>query len=424
MRKILTLAFITLLLASCGKGGGNNDKPSVTTLPVTNITTTSATSGVNITSRGGSALTDAGIMWDTTSKFTTAHDSSNYTSATTFSITIPGLSPGTTWYVRAYAKNSAGTTYGNTVQFTTDTIPSDYTVTTIAGNGTAGIGNGAALSASFAAPWGVAAAPGGIVYVGDGTALNGQITSSTNGYVRRIGTDGTVSTLAMVGRSSTDVVVDPSSGNVYDLDLDGNLYRITPSGVVDTVATGLSKTNICMDIDNNGNLYATILGLNSTTSVIAKITPAGVVKILPAKPLKDFEAIGIDRSNNTIYVSDGNYIEKVDTLGNITFIAGGNGTADGTGSGAGFGVGESGASEIRVDKNGNLIVANGAAFKVRMVTPAGVVTTIAGNGSPGDQDGSAAKANFSGLIGLTVDSQGNIFVSDNATHKIKRITHK
>ena len=125
----------------------------------------------------------------------------------------------------------------------------------------------------------------------------------------------------------------------------------------------------------------------------------------------------MDRLNNNIYVSDGPIVERIDTLGNTSFIAGGNGTADGAGTNAGFG---SNVSELRVDKNGNLFAANG--YKVRMITPSGVVSTIAGNGTAGDVDGSGSRANFSGLVGLGLDAHGNIFVTDNS--KIKRITHK
>jgi hypothetical protein len=412
MHKYLIAVLPLALFAACGKGGNDNAKPSVTSLPVTNITTTGATSGCDITSKGGSSITDAGIMWDTTGKFTTAHDSSNYSSALNFTVTIPGLLPGTTWYVRAYATNNAGTTYGNTLQFTTDTIPSDYTVTTVAGNGKQGLANGPALSASFFDPLGVAVVPNGILYIADGTAVAGGVGGT--GYIRQIGTDGTVSILATVGRSASDVAVD-ASGNIYDLDINDTLYKITPAGVVTPLAAGLGIP-IAMDIDNAGNIYATF------GKSIGIITPAGMITKLPVTASTGFIGIAVDRLSHSMYVSDGPILKKIDTLGNTTFIAGGNGTADGTGSAAGFGTGP--LSEIKIDKNGNLFATEPYEHKVRMITPAGVVTTIAGNGTAGDVDGSASRANFNDPIGLAIDSNGNIFVTDVGTHKIKKIAHK
>jgi hypothetical protein len=417
MRNIRTLTLITLLVASCGKKGGN-DKPSISTLPVTTISAEGAVINGNIVSSGGSSITAAGFQWDTSGTFTPTqdYDSNVHAASGPFSLTLTGLSSGTSWYVRAYATNSLGTTYGNIVHFITDTIPSDYTVTTIAGTGSLGFGTGPAMSASFTAPIGVGIAPGGVIYVGDGNSAYSP--GNSVGYVRRIGTDGIVSNLAKIGSSSWDLVVD-GSGKIYDLDVNGTIFRLDSLGTIDTLVVGL-KSPECMDVDSAGNLFVTC-GSPPVVNQIVKISPAGVVKLLPAKPSKSFLAIGVDRSNNNIYVADGLVIEKIDTLGNTSFIAGGNGTADGIGNAAGFG---GTVPAIRVDKNGNLIVADPFVSKIRKVTPGGVVTTIAGNGSPGDVDGSASRANFRAPYDLGLDSQGNIFVSDLAAHKIKRLTHK
>ena len=94
--------------------------PTVTTNPVTNITQTSATCGGNVTSDGGANVTARGVCWSTNPNPTigNAHTSDG-TGTGTFISSITGLSPNTTYYVRAYATNSAGTAYGNEVSFTT-----------------------------------------------------------------------------------------------------------------------------------------------------------------------------------------------------------------------------------------------------------------------------------------------------------------
>ena len=94
--------------------------PSVTTGVVTNITTTTASYSGNVTSEGGTALTDRGICWNTSGN-PTIEDSktTNGTDAGTFTANLSGLSPYTTYYVRAYAINTEGTAYGQQVIFST-----------------------------------------------------------------------------------------------------------------------------------------------------------------------------------------------------------------------------------------------------------------------------------------------------------------
>ena len=94
--------------------------PTVTTLPMTNITQTTATGGGDVTSDGGATVTERGICWGTEHNPTTANShESNGTGTGTFTVDLAELSPSTTYYVRAYAINSVGTSYGNEVSFTT-----------------------------------------------------------------------------------------------------------------------------------------------------------------------------------------------------------------------------------------------------------------------------------------------------------------
>jgi hypothetical protein len=96
--------------------------PTVTTQAVSNITTTTATGNGNITDLGGPNPTAHGVVWNTTGTPTLADSSTNEGAAGStgpFTSDITGLSPNTTYYVRAYAINTVGTAYGNEVNFTT-----------------------------------------------------------------------------------------------------------------------------------------------------------------------------------------------------------------------------------------------------------------------------------------------------------------
>jgi hypothetical protein len=103
--------------------------PTVTTTSVTNITSSTATSGGNVTSSGGSTVTARGVCWATTQNPTINNSITTNGSGTgTFTSSLTGLLSNTTYYVRAYATNSAGTTYGNVIQFTTANKPNTYII--------------------------------------------------------------------------------------------------------------------------------------------------------------------------------------------------------------------------------------------------------------------------------------------------------
>ena len=115
---------------SSGTAYGNNvsfttlaDLPSVTTLPATGITRTGATAGGNITSNGGSAVTTSGICWSTShNPSVSGSHTSDGTATGNFTSSMTGLNPGTLYYIRAYATNSVGTSYGGELSFTTDPV--------------------------------------------------------------------------------------------------------------------------------------------------------------------------------------------------------------------------------------------------------------------------------------------------------------
>ena len=110
----------------------NLSAPTVTTSTVTNITETSATGGGNVTSDGGATVTERGICWSTGHNPTTedAHGS-NGTGTGNFTVEMSNLNPNTTYYVRAYAMNSVGTSYGEEISFSTTSYLFAPTVTTL-----------------------------------------------------------------------------------------------------------------------------------------------------------------------------------------------------------------------------------------------------------------------------------------------------
>ena len=106
--------------------------PTITTTAISSITTTTAVSGGNVTADGGGTVSARGVCWALTSTPTTSNfTTSNGTGTGNYVSNIAGLTPGTTYYVRAYATNSAGTVYGNTVSFTTSILLPTVTTTAV-----------------------------------------------------------------------------------------------------------------------------------------------------------------------------------------------------------------------------------------------------------------------------------------------------
>ncbi len=182
-------------------------------------------------------------------------------------------------------------------------------------------------------------------------------------------------------------------GNIYVADSGNNMIRrITPAGVVTTLA-GTSGA----------------LGSKDGTGAVARFSgPCGVAT---------------DRAGN-VYVADtdNHTIRKITATGVVTTLAGkagSLGSTDGTGADARFYY----PYGVATDGDGNVYVADTFNNAIRRVTPAGVVTTLAGvPGSPGKADGVGAAARFNRPYGIASDSAGNIYVADTYYCTIRTVT--
>jgi hypothetical protein len=164
--------------------------PTLTTASIGSVTSTSATCIGDITSDGGATVSDRGVCWSTTSNPTLANNikSSGTTGTGNFANVVTGLTRNTTYYIRAYATNSAGTAYGDALTFTTNadlpvlttsTVSSITSTTALSGGGVTSDG-GAAITA-VGVCWSITAGPtisGSKTTDGTGT---GTFTSSITG---------------------------------------------------------------------------------------------------------------------------------------------------------------------------------------------------------------------------------------------------
>lgn len=130
-------AFVFIgIFSSCSDGDENptSTTPTIETVETTSLTTTSAVSGGNVTNDGGDVVTARGVCWSTSENPTIEADYiADNGDAATFVSNITGLTPNTTYYVRAYATNSNGTAYGQQRSFTTLESIEENTVITANG---------------------------------------------------------------------------------------------------------------------------------------------------------------------------------------------------------------------------------------------------------------------------------------------------
>jgi hypothetical protein len=184
--------------------------------------------------------------------------------------------------------------------------------------------------------------------------------------------------------------------------------------------------------DSTGNIYVA-----NSHNTILKITQSGVVMTFAGKPDVRGHADGIGSaatfiypigiatdSTANVYVTDkvSNTIRKVTPTGAVTTLAGSAGIAghaDGIGGDASF----SGPVGIAADNTGNLYVADCGNNTIRKITPAGMVTTIAGlAGESGEIDGIGGAARFTSPYAIAADSAGNLFVAEMSSHTLRKIT--
>ncbi len=328
------------------------------------------------------------------------------------------------------------------------------TVTTFAGTaGVNGSADGTGAAASFKNPYGLA-------IDGSGNLFVGEYISRT---IRKITSSGVVTTYAGVaGQSGNGFTIDEgigakiyaafgltatSTGDLYFADYTANAIRkVTSTGYVSTFVGSLSERG-CTDgtgtsafignptdikADSAGNFYV----VDITNNAIRKITPAGAVTTFvgtcgvtgsadgtgATASFRNPVGLTIDSTNN-LYVTDaGNHtIRKITPAGVVTTIAGTagvSGSTDGTGTAAKFNDPE----YITIDANGNLYVTDSGNHTIRKITSAGVVTTIAGTaGSSGSTDAVGSAARFNSPEGIAIDSSGNLYVADYGNKVIRKI---
>ncbi len=310
--------------------------------------------------------------------------------------------------------------------------------------GTSGATDGTQTGAGSNSTSGSGSTFNGITGITIDSSGNLYVSDTGNNLIRKITPAGVVTTIAGSTRRSVDGVgtsaqfinpgmlsINLSTGDLLVPGSDNNVRKVTTAGGVYTVSTlfnyNVGSTPVqavcayitsagasILTTDNYSHLYQWTLSGGryvSSSSLDAVSTPAG-----------DGYGLVVDSSNN-IFMTDSqtHRIFKILQNGSYSIFAGSSssGTTDGTGTAARF----KGITGITIDSSNNLYASDTGNNTIRKITPAGVVTTIAGTaGSSGSTDAAGSSARFNSPWDIDIDGSGNLYIADRGNNLIRKLT--
>ncbi len=327
-------------------------------------------------------------------------------------------------------------------------------ITTIAGTGVFGYSgdSGPAVNAKLYSPAGVAVDGSGNLYIAD----------RSNYRIRMVAPNGTITTIAGNGKCcfggdngpATSALIDSPSS--VTLDGAGNLYiadtfnyrvrQVNSSGTITTVAgngapgfTGdggaanrtMLSTPLGAATDSAGNLYIT----DSGNLRIRKVGSDGTIVTLVGGAINDGSkaasgllnqpsAIAIDSAGNAYIADTNNHRVRMISPGGVITTVAGTGVSGFSGDNGPATSAELNAPQgVAIDASGNLYIADTLNYRVRVVS-GGTISTFAGNGRAGfgGDNGPATAAELFSPLGLAVDASGNVYIADSNNNRVRMVS--
>jgi sugar lactone lactonase YvrE len=413
-------------MTGCGGGGGGGggggstpppvEAPTITTQPASLTVNSGVSATFSVTATGATTY-----QWQSNGAAIAGATSASYTLAN-----ATAVDSGSYTVIVSNAGGSV-TSAAATLRVTG--------ISVLAGQiGGEGYEDGTASQARFWGPTGIALDTAGNLYVADDNA------------VRKITPAGVVSTLAgsprtcgnQAGTGPAALLCFPSgvavdvSGNVYAVDGSPTIWKIEPTGsmTADATATLGCPSGVAVIV----SVVYVSDGCHGEIATVNAGLYGGIATVTPDTPV----AISIDGSQN-VYVANNTVVQEVafdmNAVSTLAGSANNPGSANGTGAAAQFGCNQqgigfqyaqsdaNGASGIATTPLGLSYVTDYCNNEIRVVTKAGVVTTLAGSTNPpGAANGTGAAAQFWGPAGIAVDQAGDLYVADYLNALIRKIT--
>ncbi len=353
-------------------------------------------------------------------------------------------------FPRGGVADSSGNMYFSTLNCVFK-LDANGVMTLVAGNSRGGFsGDGVpATSAQLYRPWGLTLDARRNLYIADSVNARVRMVSPA-GIITTVAGNGVPGASGDGGPAVNAQLVSPQSvaaddaGNLYVGDRGSRLAirKVSPSGVISTVS-GVYIPNVSgLAVDAAGNLYAS----DYSNSLVFKRSVAGAVTIFGATPANDYPCgcdgdggpatgaqflnpggLAVDGAGNLYIADEGHHrIRMVSTSGTITSVAGGYGGDGYSGDGgpatsASFLV----PSAISLVGDGSYYILDTGDSRIRKVSAAGIITTVAGNGnylfSSGD-GGPATSAQIDAPLGVAVDAGGNLYLSEQS-NRIRKVSN-
>jgi sugar lactone lactonase YvrE len=183
------------------------------------------------------------------------------------------------------------------------------------------------------------------------------------------------------------------------------------------VYLSLASQNLVLKIDKSGALTR-VAGAAESTGVSRDVAAATAVE------LDSPQGLAADAAGN-LYIAEtgGNRVRKVSTNGTVSTVAGGMGAGYSGDGGPAPAAQLNGPTGLALDATGRLYIADSGNYRIRVVSPAGTITTVAGTGKAGQSsNGAATSSNFGFVDSIATDSQGNLYIADRMNGVVRRVS--